>query len=105
MAMNFKRDKFRTTTEPVMRRDLLRAKASLDFPSVAAAASATLTIACVGARVGDDVHVANDAPTAGLLHRAYVSANDVVTVQVTNVTAAPIDQAAKEYRVLVFKAY
>lgn len=81
----------------------LQAKASLDFPSTAAAASSTLTVACTGAIVGDDATVHCDTPVAGLVYHAWVSAADVVTVRITNVTAAPIDPAAQVHRVRVWR--
>lgn len=82
----------------------LQAKASLDFPSVAALGSATLTVPCTGAVVGDDVTVHLDAPVAGLCYVAWVSAADVVTVRATNITAAPIDAPAAVHRVRVWRA-
>lgn len=105
MAFNFKRPKFTSSGAPIQARDVKRASASLNFPSVAAAASSTLTITVPGVVVGDDAFVALDAPVAGLVYVAWVSATDTVTVRVTNVTAAAIDAPATTHRVIVFKAY
>lgn len=80
----------------------LKATATLDFGSIAAAGSANLTIAVVGAAVGDTVSLALPAAiNAGLVFNAFVSAADVVTVRATNVTAAPIDPASASYSVIV----
>lgn len=104
--MNFNRKKFASGTAALLTRDVLRASASLDFPSVAAAGTQSLTIAVPGAQVGDDAVLCLDvAPTTLLQLRAYVSATDVVTVVAQNLTAGAIDQAATTYRVIVFKAY
>lgn len=76
------------------------ATASLDFPSIAAAASADLTIALPGAAVNDSVSLGLPAaPTAGLVFQAFVSAADTVTVRATNITAAAVDAAPATYRV------
>jgi len=70
-----------------------------------AAAQADLTIAVVGAAVGDEVIMALPAaPTAGLIFNAFVSATDVVTIRASNITAAPIDAAAATYGVIVIAA-
>ena len=104
-GFNFNRPRFSTTTAPIHRRDVLRATATLDFPSVATTASATLTVTATGADVGDDVQVFPDAPVAGLVYMAWVSAADEITVRVTNVTGSSIDAASASYRVIVWKAY
>lgn len=81
------------------------ASASLNFPSISAAAQADLAIAVVGAAVGDEVIMALPAaPTAGLIFNAFVSATDVVTIRASNITAAPIDAAAATYGVIVIAA-
>lgn len=80
------------------------ASAVLDFPSVAAAGQAELTVDVDGAAVGDPVVVgAPAALEAGLVVGGRVSAADVVTVRVTNVTAAPIDPASATWKVAVVK--
>jgi hypothetical protein len=81
---------------------LLSATATLDFGSINAAASADLTVAVVGAAVGDAVHLGLPAaPTAGIVFQGFVSAADVVTIRATNITAAPVDPASASYRVAV----
>lgn len=83
----------------------LTAEAVLDFPSIAAQAQASLTIAVPGAEVGDAVSLGLPAaPAAGIGWDAFVSAAGVVTVRATNATAAAVDPASATYRVLVDKA-
>lgn len=105
MPYNFKRPRFATTTVPLLEgRDILRATASLNYASIAAAADADLTIAVPGATVGDDVTVHyNAAPLTALRHVAYVSAVNVVTVRAYNHTAVAIDAAAEDISVIVWK--
>ena len=82
----------------------LSATAALDFASIAAAASADLTIAVPGAAVNDAVSLGLPAaPTAGLVFQAFVSAADTVTVRATNIAAAPVDAASATYRATVNK--
>lgn len=82
----------------------LTATANLNFPSIAAAASADLTIAVAGAAVGDTVSWGlASAPTAGIVFQAFVSAADTVTVRATNITGGAIDPAAQDIRVTVVK--
>lgn len=82
----------------------LTATASLDFASIAAAASADLTIAVPGAVVGDAVSLGLPAaPAAGLIFQAFVSTAGTVTVRATNITAAAVDAAAAAYLVTVHK--
>jgi hypothetical protein len=106
-SFNFNRKRFAYGNQELRGKDMLRGKATLDFPSVAAAGSQDLTISVPGAAVGDDVAgpFQNAAPPAGLIRTAWVSAKDVVTVRVQNVTAGAIDPASGEYRVIVFKAF
>lgn len=82
---------------------LITATAALDFGSIAAAASADLTIAVTGAAVNDSVSLGEPAdPTAGIIFRAFVSATNTVTVRATNITAGAIDPASQTFRVTVF---
>lgn len=77
----------------------------LDFPSVAAQASQSLTCAVQGAEVGDIVSLGLPAaPAAGLVFNAFVSAAGTITVRCTNVTIAAIDPASATYRVRAVKA-
>ncbi len=82
----------------------LTATAALDFLAIAAAASADLTIAVLGAAVNDAVSLGLPAaPTAGLVFQAFVSAAGVVTVRATNITAVAVDAASATYRATVHK--
>ena len=83
---------------------ILTASAALDFASIAAAASADLTIALVGAAVNDRVDLGLPAaPTAGIIFQAFVSAADVVTIRATNITAGAVDPASATYAVAIAK--
>lgn len=83
----------------------LTVAAALDFASIAAAASADLTITVPGAAVGDAVSLGLPAaPTAGLIFQAFVSAANTVTVRATNITAGAVDAASATYRATVLKA-
>lgn len=84
--------------------NVLANTATLDFPSIAAASQADLTIAVAGAVVGDEVALGLPAaPAAGLVFNAFVSAANVVTVRATNVTAGAVDAASGAYSVTVFQ--
>lgn len=75
---------------------------TLDFPSISAASTATLTVAVPGARVGDIVLMALPATvSAGVVYDARVSASDVVTVRAINITASPVDPAAGLFDIVV----
>lgn len=96
---------FKNSKVPFLKKDILEEVASLDFPSIAAAGAATLTVTVKGAEVGDAVMAhATSAPTSGLIFSAYVSAADTVTVRANNVTAGAVDAAAVDFVVLVVKA-
>lgn len=83
---------------------VLTGSASLDFASIAAGASAVLTIAVAGASTTDRVLLNPPATLPnGVVPVAYVSAADTVTVRLNNVTAAAIDPAAMTYLVTVIK--
>lgn len=103
---NFNRKKFAFGTNSILARDFLKASGTLDFPSVAAAGVTTLTVSVNGASVGDACFLGfRGAPTAGLRFSSWVSAADVVTVQVNNLTAGAVDAASAVYDVLVVKAF
>lgn len=79
-------------------------QASLNFPEIAAHACAELTIATSGAQAGDRVVVS--APAAledGLMVHGRVTAPDVVTVRLCNVTSSPINPASGSYQVNTVK--
>lgn len=78
------------------------ATAALDFPSIAAAGSADLTITVTGAAVGDACHLGlPSAPTAGIVFNTFVSATNTVTVRAMNITVGAVDPASATYRVTV----
>jgi hypothetical protein len=82
----------------------LHATALLDFPSVSASNTQSLTVAVPGAAVGDAVLATPPATLAsGLLPTCWVSAPDTVTVALRNTTGSAIDPAAATWRVTVFK--
>lgn len=84
---------------------IFKGSASLDFASIAAAASADLTITVTGAAVGDSVALALPAaPAAGLVFNAFVSATNTVTVRASNITALAVDAAAATYGAVVIRA-
>lgn len=84
---------------------VLSNSASLNFPSIASAASADLTITVTGAAVGDEVIMALPAaPAAGLVFNAFVSATNTVTIRASNISGSPVDAAAATYGVIVIAA-
>lgn len=84
---------------------ILTGQAALDFPSIAAASQASLTITVTGAAVNDEVIMGLPAaPAAGIVFNAFVSAANTVTIRATNVTAAPVDPASATYSVIVLAA-
>lgn len=91
------------TGTPIIR--VLSATAALDFASTLTLADSTdLTVAVVGAAVGDSVFIGLPAaPTAGFTFMGFVSAADVVTVRAHNCTAGTVDPASATYRVVVVK--
>lgn len=79
-------------------------QATIDFPEIAAHACAERTISTTGAQAGDRVIVS--APAAledGLIAYGRVTAPDVVTVRLCNVTDAPINPAPGAYQVNTVK--
>ena len=78
--------------------------AELDFPSVAANSTQDLTVSVIDARPGNGVSVTvPDGLNAGLIAHAWVSADDVVTVRLTNITGGAIDPASGNFRIEVRK--
>lgn len=74
-----------------------------DFPSIAAGATAEMTVGVPGVVVGDSVLITpNGAPEAGLMWTGYVSATDVVTIRLANVTAGAIDPASRTWMIDTF---
>lgn len=70
-----------------------------NWGAIAAGATAEQTIAVTGAIQGHTAKVTPaSAPESGLLWEGYVSAPDVVTVRLANVTAAPISPGTRTWR-------
>jgi hypothetical protein len=87
-----------------MLKKVLSNTAALDFGSIAAAASADLTITVNGAAVGDSVSLGlPSAPSSGIVYQAFVSAVNAVTVRATNITAAAIDPVSNTFRITVIQ--
>lgn len=83
---------------------VLLGSATLNFGSIAAAASADLTITVTGAAANDNVALGLPAaPAAGIVFFAFVSAADTVTVRAMNITAGAVDPASATYKVAVIK--
>lgn len=82
----------------------LTGSATLDFPSIAAGATAELTITLTGCSAGDQVIVGPPSTlAAGLMVTAYCSAANTVTIRLHNTTAGAIDPAAGSYKVSVLR--
>ena len=84
----------------------LATNVSLDFPSIAAGATAELTVALTGVTEDGNWAVAvspRNGFNAGLVWCGYVSAADTVTVRVANVTGSAIDPAARNFAVQAFR--
>lgn len=83
---------------------ILSATASLDYGSIAAGASADLTITVTGASTSgrDEVGVGLAAgPNAGLIYQGFVSAADTVTIRACNFTTGAINPTAQTIRAKV----
>lgn len=77
-----------------------RQSAGLDFPSVAAGGTQTLTVTVLGVVTGDHViAVPNSIPEAGLVFTAVVTAADTVSVRCNNVTTSAIDPVARTWNI------
>lgn len=80
--------------------------ATLNFPSIAAATVAVLTVTIRGATPGPNSLVLLGPPStieAGLIWSGFVSANDTVSIRLFNGTAGAIDPAAASWRVAVLR--
>ncbi|HUX16666.1 MAG TPA: capsid cement protein [Phycisphaerae bacterium] len=83
---------------------VLTGTATIEFASIAAAASEDQTITIAGAALGDTVALGLPAASAaGIVFAGFVSAADTVTVRATNITAGAIDPASAEITAMVFK--
>lgn len=77
---------------------------ALDFPSLPAGASATLSLRAPGAEVSDGVLlIPPSALPNGLVPIATITTQDAVAVRLNNVTAAAIDPAAMTFSVVIIK--
>ncbi len=84
---------------------ILSATATLDFGSIAAGASATLTITVTGALAGDAsfLGIPSAAFVAGITYSWAVLSANTVTVRATNTTAAAIDPPSGIFRSTVIR--
>jgi lysophospholipase L1-like esterase len=81
-------------------------KPTLDFPSIAANSQADLVVTVYNAVVGMSVNITPlGTIEAGIIPFAFVSANDTVTVRLTNTTGSAIDPVSLQYKVTVFLNY
>ncbi len=79
----------------------ITAQANLDFGSIAAGASADLTMTATGATSGNNAFASPAGIEAGLIWSAWVSAANTVTVRMFNLTGSPIDPANRSWRCIV----
>lgn len=78
--------------------------ATLDFPSIAANSSQSLTITVTGAVTGDVVALAPPAAiAAGLIWGGYVSAANTVTIRLANLTASAIDPVSQSWTARILR--
>lgn len=83
---------------------VLGASATLNFGSIAAAASADLTITVTGANTNNAVALGLPAsPAAGIVFFGFVSAADTVTVRAMNITGSAVDPASATYSAVVLQ--
>lgn len=102
-VINFSSLNVNKTVEGVQLLEYLAATGTLDFGSIAAGGYEDLTIALVGAEVGQAVALGLPAaPLAGIVFDAFVSAADVVTVRATNITGGALDPGSADYKVTVY---
>lgn len=74
-----------------------RVSATLNFGNISAQTSSDLTIACKGARVGDQVIIGGPAPGTGSCYTGHVAADDLVTVRFNNYSAGAINPASATF--------
>lgn len=103
LSLNYEVGRYRTAAQFLTDLGRLNATATLDFPSIAAGAQATLTITLTGAVVNDSIMLGLPAaPAAGLVFNAYVSADNTVTVRASNISASAVDATSATYGVTKF---
>jgi len=76
---------------------------TIDPESIGANGTATTTVTITGAAMGDIVIVAPGVDLQGMVHSAYVSDADTVTIVLFNPTAGAIDLASSEWKVKVLR--
>ncbi len=77
-------------------------KFDIDFGLIAGnTESSGLTVSMPGVALGDSVHVTPYTNTVGIDYKGLVTASGVVTIYAINYTAAPINPASMQYRVVV----
>lgn len=81
----------------------LYASATWDADSVATAAQTSTTVAVPGAEIGDKVFPSASIALSGLNLRGEVTAIDVVTLYLSNVTGSSVDLASATYYISVLK--
>jgi len=81
----------------------LSGSATLDFPSISAQSTQSLTITVTGATTGKPVFIGvpTAAITAGVTFFGYVSASNTVTVVATNATGGSLNPASGTFTALV----
>jgi hypothetical protein len=84
---------------------IIKASATLNFPSTGAHSSSDLTITATGAAVGDAVTVAPGVATiaANSCYTAWVSAANTVTVRYNHYGSGSSDPASATFNVIVTK--
>jgi hypothetical protein len=83
---------------------ILSATASLDFPSIAAQNTQTLTMTVTGAKVGDAVFLGlpSNGLNAQIALNGWVSAADTVSIKAMNISTGAIDPGNQSFRATVF---
>jgi hypothetical protein len=83
---------------------ILSATASLDFPSIAAQNTQTLTMTVTGAKVGDAVFlgIPSNGLNAQIALNGWVSAADTVSIKAMNISTGAIDPGNQSFRATVF---
>lgn len=82
-------------------KNIVSGTASVNLPSINNAESGSATFTVTGAAVGDVVIVNPPSLTTGLAYSgAAVTGANTVTVYATNASAAPINEAAKDFTYL-----
>ena len=85
--------------------NILTASATLDFGSIGAHGSETLTISCTGAVLGDVVSlgIPNGSMESDASFIAWVSAADTVSVKCFNFNGSSFDPASGTFTVKIIK--